>query len=146
MILTISHKIDKFLYKRGIHIEQVRRLLILQIQISLVLSMFFLLFCRDFWAVHFLLASFLGTINFYILAQAVQKLVFLRKEAIFSLLFNFYARLVFLGIVLYIMLIWAQFSLVAVVAGFSTVLVSIMLWGALFYIEQKDKEAHVNGS
>lgn len=146
MTLKIRHKLDRFLYRRGLQVNEVRRLLIYQVLVAFVLSLAFLLFLRDLWAVHFSLAAFLATLNFYILAQVIQKLVFVRQKAVLSLLLNFYARLAGLAVALYVMLIWAQFSVVAVLAGLSTILVSIMLWGAIFYIEQKEKEAQVDGS
>ena len=146
IIQKVLHKADKFLYKRGFHISEVRRLLMSQFLVAIVCSLFFLLFFRGSWAVHFVAAAMLATVNFYILAQVIQKLVFVRTKAVLSLLLSFYARLAGLGIALYAMLIWAQFSLVAVLGGLSTILVSIMLWGAIFYIEQKEKEAQVDGS
>jgi hypothetical protein len=146
MTLKIRHKLDRFLYRRGLQVNEVRRLLIYQVLVAFFLSLAFLLFLRDLWAVHFSLAAFLATLNFYILAQVIQKLVFVRQKAVLSLLLNFYARLAGLAVALYVMLIWAQFSVVAVLAGLSTILVSIMLWGAIFYIEQKEKEAQVDGS
>lgn len=146
MIQRIRHKLDKFLYKRGVHLYEIRRLLRTQLFVALILSLSFLFIFRDLWAIHFFAAAVLATINFYVLAQLIQKLVFVSKNAIISLLLSFYARLAGLGIALYAMLIWAHFSLVAVLAGLSTTLVSIMLWGAVFYIEQKEKEAQVDGS
>jgi predicted membrane channel-forming protein YqfA (hemolysin III family) len=82
------------------------------------------------------------TLNFYALARVAPGLAQLAKGAVAPLLFQFYGRLILTGVLLYLLIAWLHVSVIALLAGLSTVIVNALLWATLFYIiGRKGKEA-----
>ena len=96
------------------------------------------------WAPAFALGTLLITWNFYFIAKFAQQAIFFRysRKVLFKLLFSFYGRLIITGLVLAVLILKLQVPSVALLAGLSTVVASITVWGlALVLGEQKVKEA-----
>ncbi|MGM0645757.1 MAG: ATP synthase subunit I [Thermodesulfobacteriota bacterium] len=82
------------------------------------------------WALDFLAGAILITANFYFLARFLTELVHMRKGAVTALLTGFYIRLAILAIVLFVLIVIAKASVPALLAGLSTAVANIFLWGA----------------
>ncbi|MDD4650030.1 MAG: ATP synthase subunit I [Desulfoplanes sp.] len=133
--------IDRYLFRHGFRIEEVRTLV--RNQICLTLLTFILIpgLYLWTWPLAVLAGALLGTVNFYALAKVVQGVIFLRQGSVQLLLFGFYARLGLTGIALYILIVWCRSSVVALLVGLSLVLVNILVYGAKYFVGQKLKEA-----
>jgi uncharacterized membrane protein YjjP (DUF1212 family) len=141
MLRKISRKIDRFLLRRGIDNPEVRWLVGFQVAVVAAGALGLCgtgLFSR---LPAFLTGAVLATINFYVLAKMVPVLIFQRKGSVAALLFSFYFRLGLTAVVLVLAVAWARFSVVTLLAGLSTVLVTIAVWGGKFIVTQKHKEA-----
>ena len=133
--------IDRYLFRHGFRIEEVRGLV--RNQICLMLAAFLLLpACfLGTWPLDVLAGAILGTLNFYALAKVIQGLIFLRQGSVSLLLFGFYARLGLTAAALYVLIVWCRSSVVALLVGLSLVLVNILIYGAKYFVGQKLKEA-----
>lgn len=89
----------------------------------------------------FAVGAGLATFNFFVLARMVPKLVQMRKGGTFSLLCSFYLRLVLTAVVLVLGIVVADFSVVVLLAGLSTVLLTFVVWGGRYILTNKHKEA-----
>lgn len=131
-------KIERQLYKKGFHVPGVRKMAAQQIAI-LLLSVLALSFGRH--GVDFFIGAVLATVNFLTLARIVQELVCLQKGAVSVQLLSFYGRLILTASVLFLLIVYAKSSVVALLAGLSTVLINILLWGMSQFLGKKSKEA-----
>lgn len=141
---SITERIDAWLYARGFTNHDVRRLMRLQIIVCVLsLATGFSLMAKDLALVGFPVGSLLATWNFYELAKAVPKLLFggYSRELLIALLAGFYFRLILTGVALFVLIAWGNVSIVALVAGLSTVVATIILWGAVRRGSHKAKEA-----
>jgi hypothetical protein len=91
--------------------------------------------------IDFILGVLLGSINFLVLARVVQELVFLQKSAVFVQLFSFYGRLILTAVAFYLLIVFAEASVIALLLGISTVLFNILLWGVTQFLGKTSKEA-----
>ena len=140
----IHQRVETLLYKRGFKAPEIRQLVRNQLYI-LAVSCFAAVglgwFSPEF--LYFAMGTLLVTFNFYSLAKFVQQLVLFKstRKAVLELLLRFYGRLFLTGLILFVLIAWVGVSAVALLAGLSTVVVTIFLWGGSRFIGQKVKEA-----
>ncbi len=142
MIARIHRKIETDLYRRGYTHPEVRRLAVNQVWILIVSCAAGLPAGLVLpWAWAFAAGVVIISLNFLSLARFAQGLVHTRNGAVMAQLFRFYGRLLLTGGVLYALIVWANVSTVALLAGLSTVVANAVFWGATQCIGQKAKEA-----
>ncbi len=138
-----DRQLDCWLFQRGFHLETVRVFLRIQFWLATILPLGLLgidcSLARDF-----LTGAWLAMINFYFLARLTQQLVFVRKGATAALLFSFYFRLLLTALVLAGLIVWLRASVIALLFGLSTVVMSILLWGGMYFF-RKNSRRHKNG-
>ncbi|GAB7079175.1 ATP synthase subunit I [Megalodesulfovibrio paquesii] len=141
---AIRHGIESSLYHKGVRNASVRTLLTRQCLlavIALVVGVAGGYFHP--WLLHFAIGVGIVTANFYFLATSLAR----RLEAgargplVASMIFRFYGRLILTGVLLAILLVFGQISLAALLAGLSTVVATILIWGVESYLAQHSKEA-----
>ena len=89
------------------------------------------------WLSGYFLGALLITFNLLVLARILPHLIFMQKGAVFSLLLNFHLRLFFTGIALVVGVYLLQLHTIGLVLGLGTIIVSFMLWGAIFLVPHK---------
>jgi hypothetical protein len=124
---SLDQKIEAWLYRRGFVIQEVRRLVKCQLYVSLMSSVGALILAPS-WGGGFAAGALLMTLNFIFLARVIQELVYVRRGAVTALLFGFYLRLFMTGAALYLLIVWVGVSAVALLAGLTTVVVTILMW------------------
>ncbi|MBU4526209.1 MAG: ATP synthase subunit I [Desulfomicrobium sp.] len=131
-------KIERFLYARGFHVPEVRKMALHQV--------YFL--CGALPAVAFgrggvdlVTGVLLGTLNFLALGKLIQELVYLQKSAVIVQIFSFYGRLLLTALAFYVLIVHMGSSGVWLLLGFSTVLINILLWGMSQFLGKTSKEA-----
>jgi hypothetical protein len=124
---SLDQKIEAWLYRRGFVIQGVRRLVKCQLYVSLMSSVGALILAPS-WGGGFAAGALLMTLNFIFLARVIQELVYVRRGAVTALLFGFYLRLFMTGAALYLLIVWIGVSAVALLAGLTTVVVTILMW------------------
>ncbi len=140
MLTKIRRKIDFALQSRGLTNPEVRW--IVQFQLYQVLICVLVLLVLQIKALPgFITGALLVTLNLYFLAKIVPRVLQERAGGSFVLIISFYLRLILVAVVLTICIVWAEFSLPSLIAGLSTVLVSIVAWTGRFYWTQKNMEA-----
>ena len=124
-------KIEAGLYRRGFEHEDTRQVVRTQVLLTLAACLAAVA-TGWFWQAMFDFAAgtMLATWNFYSLALFVQRTLARNQGTVTGMLFRFYGRLIVTGLVLYALLVWAGSSAVALVAGLSTVVVTLFIWGA----------------
>ncbi len=141
-VRAVHRRLEAALYRRGFESPTVRTLLINQVYIGVAVFLVSLLVTgAGRWAVDFACGALLITVNFYLLARTVQRLIFMRKGAVIFLLLGFYFKLFLFGLALYLLIVYAHASVTALLAGLSTVVANIFLWGATQVLGHKVKEA-----
>jgi hypothetical protein len=131
-------KIERFLYARGFHVPDVRRMALRQVCI-LCLALPAVAFGRS--GTDLVTGVLLGTLNFLALGKLIQELVYLRKSAVVVQIFSFYGRLLLTALAFYVLIVHLGSSGVWLLAGFSTVLINILLWGMSLFLGKTSKEA-----
>lgn len=127
----MTRRIEAWLFRHGFEDGPTRRMVLDQILLTLaaclaaVLGGWLWRGLADFAA-----GALLATWNFYSLASFVQRTLSRRRSAVAGMLLRFYGRLVATGFVLYALLAWAGASAAALVAGLSTVVVTLLIRGA----------------
>ncbi|MGE4299720.1 MAG: ATP synthase subunit I [Desulfovibrionaceae bacterium] len=130
------------LYRRGFTVPGVRRLVTNQLHLCLASCIVAAAACWFARAtLDFAMGAVIVTANFYGMAKFVHEAVYMKKGAVLSLLLLFYGRLLLTGIVLYVLIVWVKVSVAALVAGLSTALVTILIWGGRRVVGHKAKEA-----
>ncbi len=85
------------------------------------------------WALAFAAGAAVATFNFWALARVVQRLVYVQRGAVLTLLLIFYGKLILSGIALYLLIgVW-QVPVWSLVLGLSTVVVTITAWGLVHF-------------
>lgn len=130
--------IERLLYRWGYFVPEVRRMVAAQMVIAL-LAVGLLPFGS--WGIGFCAGVVLATINFLALAKVIQELVFVRRGAVAALLMGFYVRLLLTAAALYVLIVSWQVSVVMLLAGVSTVVLNILLWGIVHCVGRTSKEA-----
>jgi hypothetical protein len=139
----MNERIEKALYKRGLVNRDVRVLVRNQLYVAGVSAAGAILagwLVPGVW--HFAAGALLMTWNFTSLVKFVQQVLFLEshKGVVLGLL-RFMGRLLLSGAVIFALLAYAHASVGALVAGLSTVVANLALWGGRQVIEHKAKEA-----
>ena len=138
------HGIEKALFNKGIVSEAVRQVMVLQIMVCaacLVAGLAALYWTA--WPLSFGVGCALITLNFYFMSRLVTQLVGLEYSGklLFSLLISLFSRLLLTGLALFVLLYWWKIPVVPLVAGLSTVVVTIFIRGAVQAFGHKVKEA-----
>jgi F0F1-type ATP synthase assembly protein I len=126
-------RLEGALYRRGLTNPGARQLVGIQLSLTAAaLLAAAVLGWRWRWPVDFAAGAVLASFNFYFLAIFAQRLMTGgdSRAAVPRQLFRFYGRLFVTGVFLAVLLAWLDASAVALLAGLSTVLVSMLLWGA----------------
>ncbi len=101
------------------------------------------LYKGSWWAVSYIVGGLLVFFNFLVLARIIPDLVVSKavKASIVSLLFSFYSRLLFTGIVLLVCIVFLRFPIYPLIVGLSTIILGIILWIAKYMLTNNYKEA-----
>lgn len=139
----ISRRVEGYLYHRGFRVAGARRLVLIQTALAAG-SCVAALVLGWTWppALHFAAGTILATFNFYFLAKFVHRLVGGDPfGAVPRQLLRFYGRLGATAVALYALIVHAGFSVFALLAGLSTVVVTMLVWGATQMTGKNVKEA-----
>jgi hypothetical protein len=138
MLATIRMRIERFLYARGFHVPEVRKMALRQIYFlcGAIPALAF-----GWSGVDLATGVLLGTLNFLALGKLIQELVYLQKSAVIVQIFSFYGRLLLTALAFYVLIVHVGASGVWLLVGFSTVLINILLWGMSQFLGKTSKEA-----
>ncbi|UIJ37282.1 ATP synthase subunit I [Desulfobaculum bizertense] len=141
-IKTMNETFEARLYHMGYVLPDVRALVRNQFYLT---GLSFLVAVATGWMLPFVwdfcAGAVLMTLNFSSLAKFVQHLIHRQKGAVVQLLVSFYGRLLLTGLALYALIAWGNANVVSLLAGLSTVVVTILIWGAAQVIGKNAKEA-----
>lgn len=84
---------------------------------------------------------FLGTLNFLALARVIQELVYVHRGAVALQVVSFYVRLILTAVAFYALIVLKGAAVGWLLAGVSTVLINILLWGVSQFSGKTSKEA-----
>lgn len=140
-ISRINVTIDSFLARRGFHLHDVRTLVRNQLCLVATSLVLFLGSGLQPWAAAFCAGVMLITVNFWFLAKGLQGVVQVPEGAVAVSLVRFYGRMILTGLLLFVLIVWGGLSVPALLAGLSTVIVNILVWGVFRYHRQNVKEA-----
>ncbi len=139
--MILGQRIERHLYRRGFEHPDVRALIRTQLLLAVGASLILISgTVASAWALAFGAGAFLATFNFWYMTKAVQKLLYVRKGAVASLLLLFYGRLILTVIAIMALIILLDAPVVGLLVGLSTVVVTAITW-ALANVMQKAKEA-----
>jgi hypothetical protein len=124
---SLDQKVEAWLYRRKFANPGVRGLVKSQLYVALLSSVIVLVIAPQ-WAIGVTAGAVLATFNFFFLAKVIQEIVYVRGGAVGALLFGFYLRLFLTGAALYLLIVWGEMSAVAILAGLTTVVVTILMW------------------
>ena len=142
--MRLIHAIDKTLYKDGFTKPELRILLRVQLLLVLAASLVSLAVCWFTpWPLIFTAGAAIVTLNFYWMAKFVRQVTGFTYERMLlaGLLVRFYGRLALTGILLFVLILWLRVPVIPLLMGLSTVVATIVIWGAAQMVEQKAKEA-----
>jgi hypothetical protein len=128
--MDLKRRIEAGLFKRGFTNPDVRELVAVQTILCLGVCLIAAVagwFQAHAW--HFAVGTVLVTLNLYSMAKYAQRLVMQRNAVVIRLLAGFYARLALTAIALYVLIIVLNVSVTALLAGLSTVVATIVVWG-----------------
>jgi hypothetical protein len=128
----------------------VKWVVVVQLFFLVVGVIFFAIQKGSLWSISYLVGGLLVFFNFLVLARITPRLVLSRdvKSSIVSLLFSFYSRLLFTGIVLLVCIVFLKFPVCPLIVGLSTIVLGIILWIIRYIVTNNHKEAfnHVSSS
>lgn len=128
----MRRQLDHALARAGFHHPEGRALLRDQIVMALVTSLTALSLSRlGTWGVAYSCGALLITVNFWWMVRFAQGLLLSTAGAVGGAFFRFFVRLGITGASLYAMIVAAGWPVWAILAGMSTVMVTILVWGAL---------------
>jgi small-conductance mechanosensitive channel len=140
-IARTNTRIETFLAHRGFCLDEVRVLVRNQIYcVCLGLALLIVSGLQP-WAIAFLSGTVLVTVNFWLMAKGLQGIIHTRDGAVAISLFRFYGRLILTGLILFGLIVWGGLPVPALLAGLTTVVINILLWGVFRFHRQKVKEA-----
>lgn len=141
---ALRHRIEAHLYARGVRNASVRALLTRQCLLAVV-AMGVGVAGGIFhpWLLHFGIGVGIVTANFYFLATSIARRLEsgVQGPLVASTIVRFYGRLILTGVLLAVLLVFGKISLAALLAGLSTVVATILIWGVESYLAQHSKEA-----
>ena len=138
MLQRIQKTIERWLYARGFHVPEVRKMALYQI--CILLGSLPALMLGD-TGLDFIAGVVLGSMNFLAMGKVIQEVVYLQKGAVAVQLFSFYGRLVLTALALYLLIVVKGASVPWLLLGVSTVLINILLWGMSQFLGKTSKEA-----
>ncbi|MGE4506400.1 MAG: ATP synthase subunit I [Desulfovibrionaceae bacterium] len=139
--MMLGQRIERKLYETGFVNPGVRSIIRSQIYLAVGSSVLLLaVTALSAWAWAFAAGALLVTVNFWYMAKAVQKLIYVRKGAVTALLLLFYGRLIVTVLAIMGLIIFLDVPVVGLLTGLSTVVVTAITWTLLGVI-QKTKEA-----
>lgn len=131
MVDQIFEVLDRALYRRGFTHEDTRVLLRIQIIVALATSILALIAALgNSWGWGYAVGSGLATFNFWWLVRFGQNALLNTGSLVGRAVMRFYLRLGGTAVLLYVLIVRANAPVWAVLAGMSTVMVAILLWGA----------------
>ncbi|MEW5774082.1 MAG: ATP synthase subunit I [Thermodesulfobacteriota bacterium] len=140
----MNRAIEGFFYRRGFRVAGARRLVVIQAALAAG-SCVAGLALGWAWppALHFAVGALLATFNFYFLAKFTQRLLGGGDTfgAVPRQLLRFYGRIGLSAVALYVLIVHAGFALAALLAGLSTVVVTMLVWGVAQMAGKNVKEA-----
>ena len=131
---SLNQRIELFLYKRGFEATQVREMMRNQVYVGFGTSVLALTAAPQ-WGAAYVCGAARATFNFFSLARLIQRLVFLPQGAVTALLLSFYGRLLLSGFVLFALIAWAKVDPTALLAGISTIFLTVLTWGIGFFVK-----------
>ena len=127
----MRERLDRMLLRAGFTHPEGRTLIRDQIIMALVTSLMALAVSElAEWGIAYACGALLITVNFWWLIRYAQGLLASAAGAVGGTFFRFFVRLIVTGAGLYAMIVAAQWPVWAVLAGMSTVMVTILVWGA----------------
>jgi hypothetical protein len=142
--MKLVHLIDKTLYKDGFTKPELRVLLRAQLLVVLVAAIISLGACWvTSWPLIFTAGAAIATLNFYWMAKFVRQVTQFtyHRSLLVGLLVRFYGRLALTGILLFVLILWLRVPVIPLLMGLSTLVGTIVIWGAAQSVEHKAKEA-----
>jgi len=141
MIPTLQ-TIEAWLYRRGFAHAETRILVRNQLALTL-LAVFAALAGGWAWPklYDFGAGVLLATWNFYFLSKFVHRVLDKQRANVTGMLFRFYGRLILTGVALYALIAMAGSSVIALLAGLSTVVVTVLIWALSRVMGKNIKEA-----
>jgi len=143
-IKKLNDRIERTLYQRGFTVAGVRQLLRTQLYL-LVAACLVGLSAPVFgvWPLSFAAGAVIMSYNLYSIASFIQRAVYFKykKQLLVSLLVRLYGRLLLTGLAIVVLILWSKASVPGLLAGLSTVVAAILVWGCAQIFAQKVKEA-----
>lgn len=128
----MREQLDRLLAQAGFHHPDGRALVRDQIVMAFVTSLTALtLSGLADWGLAYACGALLITVNFWWLVRFAQGLLSSTAGAVGGAFFRFFVRLGITGAGLYAMIVAAGWPVWAILTGMSTVMVTILVWGAL---------------
>ncbi len=122
-------RVERWLLRRGFTHRDTRALVRNQIVLAGGLCALALgLAWRWRWLADVALGAALMTLNFYLLAGFLQRVLVHRDGAVPNLLVRFYGRLIATAAVLAALIVWAGASIPALLLGLSTGVATVLIW------------------
>ena len=140
----IRHAVERRLYGMGFVFPLVRYLLSIQIIISgFALAAGIALLWYSGWLMAFGAGAAITTFSLWQISRSAQAFVQLQYSASLRLrqFFGFSVRLLLIGIVLFVLIVWFKTPLVPLLLGLTSTVVSILLWGVSRLSRKTVKEA-----
>lgn len=144
MLNSLKKRIDAHLWAKGFKAHEIRTVARNQILLTLFVAMIAAVLGWKFqWLYWFTISTGLALWNFYSLAQFIQHLVLrtFTKDMVLGMLLRFYGRLGVTGVVIAGLIIWLEVSPIPLIAGFSTLVATVLVWGLSRLAGHKVKEA-----
>lgn len=125
-------RLDNLLLRAGFHHVEGRALMRDQIVMAFWTSLAALSLSElGEWGVAYACGAVLVTVNFWWMVRFAQGLLSSTAGAVGGAFFGYFVRLGVTGASLYVMIVAAGWPVWAVLAGMSTVMVTILVWGVL---------------
>jgi hypothetical protein len=128
----VRKRLDALLLRLGFTHPEGRALLRDQLVLALVTSLTALsLSGLGTWGVAYSCGALLSTVSFWWMVRFAQGLLSSTAGAVGGAFFGYFVRLGMTGAGLYVMVVSAGWPVWSILAGMSTVMVTILVWGAL---------------
>ncbi|ABB39495.1 hypothetical protein Dde_2699 [Oleidesulfovibrio alaskensis G20] len=144
MLRSLILRIDRHLWTKGFKAQEIRTVARNQILLTLGAILAAAALGWKFqWLFWFALCAGLALWNFYSLAQFIQHLILrtFTRDMVLGMLLRFYGRLGVTGITMAGLIVWLDVSPFVLIAGFSTVVATTLVWGLSRLAGHKVKEA-----
>jgi len=144
ILAHIRHAVERRLFSMGFELPFVRFLLSIQILISgFALAAGIALSWHSRWPLAFGAGATIMTFSLWQISRSAQALVQMQFSASLGLrlFFGFSTRLLLIGIVLFVFIVWLKAPVVPLLLGLSSTVASILLWGISRLSRNTAKEA-----